>query len=97
MSLLYEIANGLRWNPNFTAGDVEEALKAIAGFGFMVQVPTFELLRKAVEIAYSGRCTVYDAIFLALAKENEGILITADEKFAKKVKENTVLLKDARL
>jgi len=78
--ILYEIANSLRWNPNFNADDVIEALMDITGFGFHILAPTSDLLNTAVALAFSTGCTVYDAIFLALAKNYDCALITADKK-----------------
>ena len=81
--ILYEIANSLRWNPKFNQEDIEEALRDIAGFGLQINAPTFELLKSAISLAYATGCTVYDAVFLALAKKNECVLVTADQKLAR--------------
>lgn len=80
--ILYEIANSLRWNPKFKQDDVEEALRDFAGFGFHIHAPTSELLKNAISLAYTMGCTVYDAVFLALAKSYGCALITADQKLA---------------
>jgi predicted nucleic acid-binding protein len=81
--ILYEIANSLRWNPKFNQEDIEEALRDIAGFGLQINAPTFVLLKNAISLAYTTECTVYDAVFLALAKNHECALVTADQKLAR--------------
>ena len=78
--ILYEIANSLRWNSKFNQDDVEEALRDIAGFGFQILAQTSELINSAIVIAYATKCTVYDAVFIALAKMYGCALVTADQK-----------------
>lgn len=86
--VVYELTNSLRWNPNFTDADVQEALKSFLGLGFQIQVPTHKMLHNAIHLAYEYKRTVYDAVFLALAKEQNTFIITADKKFAKILKTN---------
>ncbi|MBI4140541.1 type II toxin-antitoxin system VapC family toxin [Candidatus Woesearchaeota archaeon] len=88
---LYELANSLRWNKNFSERDVRDALTACIGLGFNVRIPTPPLFEKAISLAYHYNCTVYDAIFLALAKYQNTTLITADIKFTKKAVNEPIL------
>src|ERR1700743_1224548 len=45
-------------------------------------VSSFELLDAGVEIALTHQRTVYDGIYVALAKDRDTFLVTADEKLA---------------
>ena len=41
----------------------------------------WDLLKQALNLALSFSLTVYDGVYLAVAKNVKGILITADKKF----------------
>ena len=83
--LFYELANALRYNPNFSCTDVNEAVQAVIRMEFSVHGADLQTLNRAVEIAFGSNVTVYDATFLALA-EAEGVpFVTADYKFCDRV------------
>jgi len=79
--LFYEIANALRYNPNFTGEDVQDALLSLANMDLLVRRFDSLVSGKTLELAYRFGITVYDACFLALAKTEEMNLVTADYKF----------------
>jgi len=83
--LLFEVANALRYNPSFTAEEIEEAMKTLFDMGIEIITPTYSLLAKAIELAKSLDVTCYDAAYLALAEELGFEFITADEKLCRKV------------
>jgi len=83
--LLFEAANALRYNPGFTAEEIEEAVKTLFDMGIEIITPTYSLLAKAIHLAKSLDVTCYDAAYLALAEELGFEFITADEKFCRKV------------
>ena len=89
--LLHELSNSLRWNQNFNEVDVNDALKAFLSLCFEIIAPYRRLLEMSVGIAYAYNCTVYDALFLAIAKENNCILVTADAKFTKQIKNERIM------
>ncbi len=45
------------------------------------------LMPRAVEIAAESRCIIYDALFVALAESEDTVVVTADEKLLKALKE----------
>lgn len=97
--LLYELANALRYNPNLTAADVKAAVASVVDMGFAVRgldSPDSHLGR-AVEIAFEGNVTVYDACFLALAELEGASLVTADYRFYERVKTDGKVLRLDRL
>ena len=57
------------------------ALSTVRGLGIPT-VPAFPLLPEALQIATSHDCTVYDSLYVALARTSKSELITADERLA---------------
>jgi predicted nucleic acid-binding protein len=49
--------------------------------------PTLPILRPALELATAIRCSVYDALFLALAVAESGKFVTDDDKLIRLVQE----------
>jgi predicted nucleic acid-binding protein len=85
--LLYEFVNVLRYNPVYTEEDVIKAVNSLIESDMDIVLPTIELLEVAVNIAKRYDVTVYDAIYIALAKLISGTYVTADKKLYEKVKE----------
>ena len=85
--LLFEVANALRYNPNFTVEEVQEAIETLFAMEIEIITPTSSLLAKTIKLAKSFDVTCYDAVYLALAEELVFEFITADEKFYRKVSE----------
>lgn len=85
--LLYEVANALRYSPRFNEDDVRDAIDSILDMGMDIVTPTSEIINSAINLAFTYNITVYDSFYVALAKELEIPLITADKKLHKNVKE----------
>lgn len=85
--LLYEVSNALRYNPNFDETDVVEAVGSLFDMGISIIVPTLEVIKSSIDIAFSHNITIYDAFYVALAKEIDFALITADSKLYQKTKD----------
>ena len=64
--------------------------------GISIIVPTKIVIDSAISIAYQFDITIYDAYFVALAKELKFTFVTADEKLYNKIKklDFVKLLKD---
>jgi predicted nucleic acid-binding protein len=62
-----------------SATEVEEIAATLAAFPIDV-VPVRELFGAGVAIALSQRCSVYDGLYVALARELELPLVTADRR-----------------
>ncbi len=82
--LYYELANALRYNPRFSLKDVAMAMDSLFKLNIETKSVSSESIRTAVSLAFEKNITVYDACFLALAQELDGVLITADLSFFKK-------------
>ena len=85
--VLYEIANALRFNKKITEDDVKNSVNSIIDIGIDIIVPTKTILESAVSLAFKYDTTLYDAYFIALAKELGYIFATSDDSFFKKIKE----------
>jgi len=85
--LLYELANALNYNPNFNVNDVSDALKSIFDMDLDIVTPLPEIINLAITIAFEYTTTVYDAFYIALAKDLRFSFITADARLCERVKD----------
>jgi len=85
--ILYEVSNALRYNPDFDETDVADAVGTLFDIGISIIVPNREVINSALNLAYEHKITVYDAYYVALAKEINFKLITADRKLYLKIKD----------
>jgi len=76
----------LRYNPNLKETDVVEAAASLIDMGINIIVPTLEVIKSSINITFSHSITIYDAFYVAIAKEIDFTLITADNKLSKKTK-----------
>jgi len=90
--LIFELSNALLKGKRHKALEVQEALRAF--FQTSVElIPTDSLLiDNAVKIAERYQLTVYDAVYVALAKRFGCQLLTANPRCHSKVKDGTILL-----
>lgn len=66
------------------ATTTEQALSALLDAGFTT-FPSAPLLRSAMRLARAFECTVYDSLYVALAREQGATLVTADSKLVNAV------------
>jgi predicted nucleic acid-binding protein len=76
-SALCEGVQRKRW----TRDDAEQAVAAMQAPDF-VTVATYALLREGLNIAFTYDQTLYDCLYVALARDSRSYLITADERLA---------------
>jgi predicted nucleic acid-binding protein len=81
----YELANALRFNPNFNYKDVIRAMKDFFELQISIEAPS-GYIDHAIKLAFDYSLTIYDAIYAALAQLSGIPLITADYAFCAKVK-----------
>ncbi len=84
--LVWEVANALTLGRRLEPAEVWDALTHLRGLGLDLRSVQWSTLQSAVQIAAAADATVYDAYYLALALESGGVLVTADEKFVRKVR-----------
>jgi len=83
-SLLFvELANALRHVGGLTSADIANAIEALKSLRLNV-ISDLEILDRAIEIAFNYDITVYDAIYVALAKATSSRLITYDKELLNK-------------
>jgi len=85
--LIYEVANALRYNQSLTPEDQEHAAAALFLIGIEYVSPTQEQMMKASQLAYRYDTTIYDAVYLSLAIQQDISLVTADRGLAEKARE----------
>lgn len=85
--ILYEVSNALRYNPDFDETDVADGVGTLFDIGISIIVPNREVINSALNLAYEHKITVYDAYYVALAKEINFKLITADRKLYLRIKD----------
>src|SRR3990170_7894967 len=83
--LIYEIANVLRYKPDLTDQQVQEALDSLYDLHIKIVQISQEMIKGAIRLAYSYGITVYDAAFMALAESLKAPFVTADEKLSEKL------------
>ncbi|MEM4972043.1 MAG: type II toxin-antitoxin system VapC family toxin [Sulfolobales archaeon] len=81
--LLIEVSNALRYIEGLDGEDVIKAVNALKKLGLWI-VDAMELLEDAIKIAFESDITVYDAIYVALARRIRGSLITYDRELLSK-------------
>jgi len=84
--LFYELANALRYNPNFSIKDVEQAVHSVFAMGLEVRGADEQVMGDAISLAFKHNLTLYDAYFLALSKKEGKPFITADYRFIGRVR-----------
>ncbi len=84
--LLIELANALRYVKGLTPTDVANAVEALRALRLNI-VDDTEVLEEAIETAFNTGITVYDAIYVALAKTTDSKLVTYDTELLNKFKD----------
>jgi len=88
--LVSEVGNTLARAKGLDKQDLVEAIKALKVIGIKL-VSDLELVEEAVKIASEDKITVYDALYISLARRENAKLLTYDRKLLDKYPENTVL------
>ena len=83
--LIYEIANVLRYKPDLTQLQVQEAVSSFYDMDIRIAQISQEVIEQAIRFAYFQDITVYDAAFVAMADYLKIPFITSDEKLVQKV------------
>jgi predicted nucleic acid-binding protein len=78
--LLCEVANALRYKPDYTPEKLKNALTQLFNLRMKITHLNGELMNRAGEIAYEGKITLYDALPVAIAENRKTVCITADEE-----------------
>ena len=91
----YEIANVLRYKPEFGSTDTKNIIQALNDFQFRIEPFEQGLANLTIELAYQYGITIYDACYIAIGKKNQVDFVTADKELYSKLKsERIILLED---
>jgi len=88
--ITYEIANSLRYNPDFGAEDVKSAITDLMNMQLSLQLPDETQIQRATDLAFKYGITIYDAVYLVLAETSEIPFFTADEKLVLKTTQSRI-------
>lgn len=87
----YELANVLRFTKARPAGtEADDLLEAVYDLEIEAVDPTREQLTRAIAESKRLKGSVYDAVYLVLAKERNGAMVTADEDFDRRARSRHV-------
>jgi predicted nucleic acid-binding protein len=76
--LIAEVANALRYKPDYDTEKLRTALASLLGLHLNVIHLNENTLTRTAEIAYEGKVTFYDALPVAIAERRKVVCITAD-------------------
>ena len=98
--LVYEVGNAVRHHPGSTSADYAEAVKQLHNLGLVMHGLDGQIVDTAANLAFEEKLTFYDAVYLALAKNLETMLVTADQKLTENLsaanRSHIMLLQDYR-
>jgi predicted nucleic acid-binding protein len=80
---LYEVPNVLRFKRGVPEAAVQAAMQALWILSLDTVAPTEELTEAAIHLSFITGLSVYDCAYLALARELNAILVTADDQLAR--------------
>ncbi len=78
--LFCEVANALRYKPDYDAQKWKTALAQLCNLHMNVIHLNQDIIMRAGEIAYDAKTTFYDALPVAIAEHKKTVCITADEE-----------------
>jgi predicted nucleic acid-binding protein len=78
--LVYEITNALSYNPLFDSEKVNKAIQSLYQMDIKFVKPSLILIAEATNLRFLREITIYDAIYIALARYINVQCITADRK-----------------
>lgn len=90
--LLYEVANALNYKPDFTEKDVKNSISALIDLSLSIELPTKEVMEKAVSIARKHDLSIYDSSYIALAESLDIKMVTADGKLWEKMDKHPLII-----
>ncbi len=93
--LLYEVSNALRYKADYLSNDIKLVIESIFKSKIKIVYPTLQIINRAIELSNFCDVSIYDSIFLSTASDLNCYMITADEKFYKKIfsRDNKIKIK----
>jgi len=66
--VIFDVVNALRYNPDYGARDVRDAVNDLLDLQLTLRFPEKVWLHQAVEVSSAHGVSIYDACYLALSK-----------------------------
>jgi len=85
--LIYEVVNVLACSKIFSSIEITRSIQDLYELEIDLINPSIDIILSATEFALHKHISIYDASYLALAKELDLKLVTADEKLYASAKE----------
>ena len=89
--IIYEMANALRYKPDFNEVKVAQAINSIIDLQIDLINPGKELIQRSLQNAYAYNITLYDSCYLSLAELLGIKVITSDRKFYRKARSSQII------
>jgi predicted nucleic acid-binding protein len=89
--ILYEMANALRYKPDFDEINVARAIDSIIDLQIDLITPGKNLVQRSIHNAYLYEITIYDSCYLALGELLGIKVITSDRKFYQKARSSQII------
>ncbi len=90
--LFYEVINAVKFSNVFSKEEKISVVHDLYLIGIDFEYPDKEIMASALNIAMDYNATIYDSVYLAIARKHRCNYITADSDFARRVKSKDVLL-----
>jgi len=90
--LFYEVINTVKFSNVFSNKEKIGVVHDLYLIGIDFEYPDKEIMESALNIAMNYDATIYDSVYLAIARKYRCNYITADSDFAGRVKAKDVLL-----
>lgn len=90
--LFYEVINAIRFNSDISEKAKKRIANNLLAIGFDTIVPSRNQYLEALSFALNKDLTIYDSIYYVIAKDTDGLYVTADENFWNKTKNKTIVL-----
>ncbi len=90
----YEVLNALRYSGVYTKEELIEIGKALNKYGFETYELEDTLKEYTIRISLENNITIYDAAYIALAKQLKTKLYTADNELIRKFPETAIHIRE---
>jgi predicted nucleic acid-binding protein len=83
--MAYEFVNVLRYKDYLNSDHIEEIVQSLFDMQLEWRFPLDQEMLRSVEIARTHGISIYDAVYVTLAEALGAVLVTADEKLARRL------------
>lgn len=83
--LFYELTNAWVTKTVLTIKGIKTFLKDLQNINLKIETVQFELLNRAVVLSKKYKLSLYDAVYITLARQKKCLFLTADQKLIEKI------------